>query len=83
VAEVVANSPASRAGIEANDIIISVNGEQVFNVGDYEKIISANYGIEVKHRSKTPRCQYDGSEGNTGGQMPRRVKVQPGSPCLR
>jgi regulator of sigma E protease len=77
VAEVVANSPASRAGIKANDIIISANGEPVFNVGDYEKIIDANFGIEIsidlQHPDAsttqvklTPEANAPASQGATG-----------------
>ena len=85
VAEVVANSPASRAGIKANDIIISVNGEQVFNVGDYEKIIVANYGIEVsivlQHPDASttevkviPEANAPASQGATGLALSTVVK---------
>jgi len=72
----------SRAGIKANDIIISVNGEQVFNVGDYEKIIGANYGIEVRIVLKHPDASTTEVKVTPEANA-RRVKAQPGLPCLR
>ncbi|MDD5287955.1 MAG: RIP metalloprotease RseP [Dehalococcoidales bacterium] len=54
VAEVVANSPSSQAGIKVNDIILSANGEAVLNVGDYERIIKANLDNEITVNIKHP-----------------------------
>ena len=77
VIEVVANSPAAKAGIEPNDIILSANGETVQNVTDYERIVKSNYGTEiavaVKHDNGslaevklTPQANASASQGATG-----------------
>ncbi len=52
--EVAVNSPASQAGIKVNDIIVSVNGESIFNTDDLERIITANLGTEVTIKIKHP-----------------------------
>ena len=77
VVEIAPDSPASKAGIEVNDIILSVNGEQTLNVDDYERLIGQNLGkeitIAIKHSDATtaevilaPRAQSPEGEGATG-----------------
>ncbi|MBN1643900.1 MAG: site-2 protease family protein [Dehalococcoidales bacterium] len=57
VVEVIADSPASRAGILPDDTILSVNGEQIINIPAFENIIDLNLDkeitIEVKHSDNT------------------------------
>ena len=85
VAQVVANSPASRAGIQANDIILSANGQPLYNVGDYQKIVDANLGVEItltlKHPDATttevkvtPEANAPASQGATGLALSTVVK---------
>jgi len=85
VVEVVANSPAARAGIKVNDIIINANGEIVQNINDYERIVKANYGIEipvtVKHPDTstselklTPQANAPASQGATGLAITNAVR---------
>ena len=77
VIEVVANSPAAKAGIKPNDIILNANGETVQNIDDYERIVKANYGteitVDVKHDDGTiaevkltPQANAPASQGATG-----------------
>jgi regulator of sigma E protease len=77
VTQISPDSPAANAGIKANDTILSVNGEQILNVGDYERLIEENLGkeitIAVKHIDTTmteviltPRSQPPEGEGHTG-----------------
>ena len=77
VTQISPDSPAANAGIKANDTILSVNGEQILNVGDYERLIEENLGkeitIAVKHSDTTmaevvltPRVQPPEGEGETG-----------------
>jgi regulator of sigma E protease len=77
VTQISPDSPAANAGIKANDTILSVNGEQILNVGDYERLIEENLGkeitIAVKHIDTTmteviltPRSQPPEGEGETG-----------------
>jgi regulator of sigma E protease len=77
VIEVVANSPAAKAGIKPNDIILSANGEMVQNITDYERIVKSNYGTEIvvgiKHDNGslsevklTPQANAPASQGATG-----------------
>ena len=47
VMEVVSNSPAAKAGIRVNDIILEANGVPVQNITDYETVVKANYGVEI------------------------------------
>ncbi len=57
VKEVAPNSPAAVAGIEAGDIILSLNGKPVQNNGDLTRYIHLNLGKEVnlvvKHSDAT------------------------------
>jgi regulator of sigma E protease len=57
VKEVAPNSPAAVAGIEAGDIILSLNGKPVQNIGDLNRYIHLNLGQEVnlvvKHSDAT------------------------------
>ena len=77
VIEVVANSPAAKAGIKPNDIILNANGETVQNIDDYERTVKANYGteitVDVKHDDGTiaevkltPQANAPASQGATG-----------------
>jgi regulator of sigma E protease len=77
VVEIAPNSPASEAGIKVNDTILSVNGERILNVGDYERLVDENLGkeitITIKHSDATtaeviliPREQPPEGEGATG-----------------
>ncbi len=47
VEEVVLNSPAARAGIEAGDVIVSINDKPVRNIGDLHRYIQLNLGEEI------------------------------------
>jgi regulator of sigma E protease len=47
VEKVAPNSPAAAAGIEAGDVILSMNGEPVHNLGDLNRYVSLNLGKEV------------------------------------
>jgi len=57
IGEVDPNSPASRAGIEPGDAILSVNEKAVNNLGDLHRYIQLNLGkettIQVKHSDST------------------------------
>lgn len=86
ILEVVANSPAERAGIKVNDVIISVNGEAVYNVGDYKRIIDSNLGKEViatiKHLNGnieeiklTPQTDAPATQGATGVALTTVVRT--------
>lgn len=77
VVQISPNSPAANAGIKVNDIILSINGEQILNVNDYERSIEENLGKEIKIDIKqsdgavaevvlTPRLQPPEGEGETG-----------------
>ena len=85
VAEVVANSPASRAGIKATISLSVLMENQYYNVGDYEKIVDANFGIEIsivlKHPDAsttevklTPEANAPASQGATGLALSTVVK---------
>ena len=39
VTEVFANSPAYQSGIQVGDIIVSVNGEEIATVKDFQKML--------------------------------------------
>jgi regulator of sigma E protease len=45
---VVAESPASRAGLQTNDVIVAINGKTVDSWGDINRLISAGKGREVR-----------------------------------
>ena len=47
VEEVTADSPAARAGIRAEDTILSVNGKPINNYGDLYRYINLNLGNEI------------------------------------
>ncbi len=47
VEEVASDSPASRAGIAPGDVIISVEGKPVYNIGDLQRYIQLNLGREI------------------------------------
>ena len=48
VVEVVAGSPAERAGLHAEDLIVSVDGRDVTDVGDLQRLMTADrIGHEV------------------------------------
>jgi regulator of sigma E protease len=77
VLELAANSPASAAGIQVGDYIVSVNSKPIRNVSDYELVITENLGkqisISIKHSDGTtedtvltPRIQAPEGEGATG-----------------
>jgi regulator of sigma E protease len=77
VMEVVSNSPAAKAGIRVNDIILEANGVPVQNITDYETVVKANYGVEipitVKHNDGRteevkliPHANAPASQGATG-----------------
>jgi regulator of sigma E protease len=77
VEEVAANSPAAIAGIQVNDIILSVNGQLMSSIDDYSKLIQENLGKEIIVDIKrsdgitaevtlTPRSQPPEGEGATG-----------------
>lgn len=48
VKRVVEDSPASRAGIRAGDVIIAVNGRKVATLSDWVKLMHANRGKPMK-----------------------------------
>jgi regulator of sigma E protease len=77
VLEIVANSPAAKASIKVNDIILNVDGEPILNVGDYERIVKANLGeeitVNIKHPDSstievklTPQVDAPATQGATG-----------------
>jgi regulator of sigma E protease len=85
VMEVVANSPAAKAGIKVNDIILDAKGEPVQNVNGYENIILSNLGTEitvtVKHYDGsiaevklTPQVNAPASQGATGVAITNAVR---------
>jgi regulator of sigma E protease len=85
VLEVVANSPASNAGIKVNDIILKANGEAVYSVPDYRNIVEANFGKEIsvtiKHPDNTvtdvrltPRANAAADQGATGIQLDYAIR---------
>jgi regulator of sigma E protease len=47
VEEVAPNSPAAAVGIETGDVILSLNGEPVHNIGDLHRYTYLNLGKEV------------------------------------
>ena len=85
VMEVVSNSPADKAGIKVNDIILDANGQPVQNVNDYENIILSNLGsqvtVTVKHYNGsiadvtlTPQANAPASQGATGVAITNAVR---------
>jgi regulator of sigma E protease len=77
VEKVAPNSPAAAAGIEAGDVILSMNGEPVHNLGDLNRYVSLNLGKEVnvvvRHSDNTveevhliPRWKPPSGEGAMG-----------------
>jgi regulator of sigma E protease len=77
VEEVAPNSPAAMAGIEAGDIILSLNDKPVHNIGDLHRYTHLNLGKEVnlvvRHSDATveevqaiPRWKPPESEGAIG-----------------
>jgi len=57
VKEVALNSPAAGAGIEAGDIVLSVNNKSVYNISDLHRNIQRNLGKEttmiIRHSDST------------------------------
>jgi len=47
VQEIAPNSPAYEAGIEPGDILLSVNGQDIDSVGDYQRHVYYNLGNEI------------------------------------
>ncbi len=85
VMEVVSNSPADKAGIKVNDIILDANGQPVQNVDDYENIVLSNLGTEitvtVKHYNGTiadveltPQANAPATQGATGVAITNAVR---------
>jgi regulator of sigma E protease len=85
VMEVVANSPAARAGIKVNDVILMADGESIRNVGDYERIVKANLGeqitVNIKHSDSstvevklTPQADAPVTQGATGVAITTAVR---------
>ena len=85
VMEVVSNSPAAKAGIRVNDIILEANGVPVQNITDYETVVKANYGVEipitVKHNDGRteevkliPQANAPASQGATGLALTNAVR---------
>jgi len=77
VDEVVADSPAARAGIEADDTLLTIDGNPVRNIGDIHRNIQTNLGNEinilVEHSDSTretvqviPRWRPPEGQGATG-----------------
>lgn len=77
IEEVAPNSPAEMAGIEAGDIILSINNRLVESNGDFVRNLQLNLGkeidISVEHADKatetvslTPRWRPPEGEGATG-----------------
>jgi len=77
VKEVVPDSPAARAGIETDDVLLAINGKPVRNIGDVSRYIQLNLGKEiailVEHDDATrenvqviPRWRHPENEGATG-----------------
>ena len=82
VEEVAAGSPSARAGIEAGDVVLKIDGNQVRNIGELHRYIQLKLGqevdITVKHSDSTtetvqviPRWEPPEGQGATGV----RVKV--------
>ena len=85
VEEVVANSPAAKAGIKVNDIILIADGQPVQNVNDYENIILSLLGtqitVEVKHYNGTiadveltPQANAPANQGATGVAITNAIR---------
>jgi regulator of sigma E protease len=77
VAEVVANSPAEEAGIQAGDIILEMNGKTIKNTSDVSRYIQLYLGNEIpmliQHSDSTteevwvtPRWNPPEGEGSVG-----------------
>ncbi len=77
VEEVAPNSPAARAGLESGDILLSMNGKPINNIGDLHRYIQLNLGkettLQVKHSDATteavtvtPRWKPPEGQGATG-----------------
>lgn len=47
VVEVAVNSPAAEAGIQTDDIILSVNGEEITDIDTFSSILDLNLGKEI------------------------------------
>lgn len=52
VENVLPDSPAARAGMEPGDIIVSLNGKPVNNIGDVQRYIQLNLGKEITMQIK-------------------------------
>jgi regulator of sigma E protease len=85
VEEVVSNSPAAKAGIKVNDIILAADRQPVLNVNDYENIIQSHLGtqitVEVKHYNGTiadveltPQVNAPANQGATGVAITNAVR---------
>jgi regulator of sigma E protease len=77
VAEVMADSPAARAGIEAGDTVLMIDNNPIGNIGDIQRNIQLKLGQEidvlVEHSDSTretvpviPRWRPPENEGATG-----------------
>lgn len=77
VQEVVAGSPAARAGIEVGDTVLAINGKPIGNIGDLQRDMQLRLGqktdIMVEHSDATretvqvvPRWRPPAGEGATG-----------------
>ena len=85
VVEIVANSPAAKTNIKANDTILNADGQEVQNVLSFEAIVKANYGKEitvtVKHFDGSieevkliPQANAPASQGATGLAIANAVR---------
>ena len=77
IKEVAPGSPAAAAGIQADDILLSINGESVQNIGTLPRYIQLNLGKEVtilvqhpdsttEHVQLTPRWRPPEGQGAIG-----------------
>jgi serine protease Do len=88
VKHVAENSPASRAGLKAGDVITQANGQKMATLGEWMKMLHANRGKQVQltlvrnHKEET--VTLEAAKGKNHGEifMPNSVFVPPDEMAL-
>ncbi|MGB0124929.1 MAG: PDZ domain-containing protein [Silvibacterium sp.] len=80
VKHVAENSPASKAGLKAGDVIIKANGQTMATLGEWMKLIHTNRGKQVQitlvRNRKEQTVTLDAGSGKNHGEMIVPGKLQ-------